>query len=403
MLISKIQKWVSNSIFLAVEHTGQSQKTQLSYLIIENKKDALKIISFGFAQSIQELKEQIPNEIGLSIIINNDKVLTRVISSHIKEDEALLSTFPTLKLSDFYYEIVQNKDISYISVCRKSDVEVILDEYKKNKLPVISFSLGNSSIFELENYIKDINIQSSNAIISFNSNNINNIIIKTQIEKENYLINDLKLTNEQILSFSSILSILEDTTTHNNFGDLINIYKTKYKQRQVFQKGVYFALGLLFLLLLVNMLFFSFYQTKIEQWKQNNGLNLKTKQKLLSIEKDVTSQKKLINEIFQSTEIHTTYIFDDLTAILPESLSLKSIWYQPITKRIKPNKVIEIDKNLIMVEGSTTSDTEFTSWIKLLEQKQWVKSVVIVEYGKQKNTTNFKTKIQIKNEWEIKK
>ncbi len=404
MLATCLKKWIDGTVFVAVEHTGLLQNNRLSYLVVQNNKSNLSTIGNGEVKSIKNLHENIPKNKGISIVINNELVLNKTFSTPIPEKEALSSAFPTLKLSDFYYEIIQNKEITTVSICRKKDVDSILNAYKKNNLHVLSFSLGNNLILQLERYIENDSLVTSNATVVFENNQVSEIKLNTFTEKTSYSINDLELLNTELLPLSSILSMLDDSNkTINNFEALISEKKNQYRQQRFFQKGVQVGLGLLFVLLILNMLLFTSYQNKISQWEQENLSNQQAKVNLQVIEKEVVAQKKLIKETLQSSSTHTTYILDDLTSILPLSLSLNSIQYQPIQKKIKLNSEIIIQRQELWVSGTTVSDIDFTNWIKDLEQRNWIDSVVIFEYGTDKNSTDFKIKIQIKDEWKVKK
>ncbi len=403
MYNSKTDKWIFGNRYAAVEHTGQSHDEVLSFMVLEYKKNALNIVQTGNAKSIEDFAGKIQKKTALSLVINNDKVLTKIIPGISPAEQLVSEAFPAIKLSDFYYEVVQSDALSVVSVCRKTDVDTIINEYKKYKWQVISFSLGQSTIFELENYINNEKVLTTNASVFFGNNGIYQLEKNTGKDTETYLINDLEITNEQLLSLGSVLRVINGDTTHNNFNSLLLEFTRLYRQQRVFTRGVQSGLGILFVLLLINMLLLSKYQTQLNEKIQENNTNIQAKKELRKLERQISIQKKLLQEMSQPSQTHTTYILDDIAGFIPQSISLSSLHYQPVIKKIKPGKEIITDKNTMIIEGISTSGDEFTNWINKLEQKTWTESVVISEYGAKKHTTNFKIQIHIKNDWKSKK
>ncbi len=398
-MTKKLKDWIHGSIYCTVEHSGRSNNNLLSLLIVKQTKDLIDIVDAASLTSVKELSEKIPKNIGISLTINTDKVLTKIVETSVDADNLLYKAFPAIKLSEFYYEIVQNKRVSLVSVCRKKDVNNILKAYANNGLQPLSFSLGNSAVFQLESYISNSSIFTSNAQVFFDEKGINKIVPNISIEKTKYHINEIELSNFQILAFGVFLQQITSFNAFTNFKNINKENTSRFLQKQLFNKGLYVGLGFLFLLLLINMVLYSFYQSKLNHWKQENNVNTQLKTQLERIQIEVSSQKKLIGKMFRSSGSKTTFFLDDLNAILPKTISLDAIQYQPLQKKIVNNKEIKIATNVVLIDGVSVSDAEFTNWINQLEQKKWVDSLVILDYGYKKKKTKFKIQIKIKDEW----
>jgi Tfp pilus assembly protein PilN len=82
--------------------------------------------------------------------------------------------------------------------------------------------------------------------------------------------------------------------------------------------------------------------------------------------------------------------------LLPNTIQLAELTYQPITKRIKKNKPISLLQNELYISGISTDSDAFSDWIQTLENIEWIVNVTVVNYSSQsKSVTEFSLKIQL--------
>ena len=68
--------------------------------------------------------------------------------------------------------------------------------------------------------------------------------------------------------------------------------------------------------------------------------------------------------------------------------------YQPLSKRIKADKAIELKENRIEIIGQSSDSEAFSNWIVELERRNWVMSATIVKYAAvTSRTSDFKIEI----------
>ena len=73
--------------------------------------------------------------------------------------------------------------------------------------------------------------------------------------------------------------------------------------------------------------------------------------------------------------------------------------YQPLIKRVKPDKPILLDQKVIIVSGRSSDSELFSTWIAELEEIDWIKKVDIISYGLDSNRfPDFKIKISLSDE-----
>ena len=156
--------------FCAVEHAYNS-----SYQILEltKKRRELVISKLENYTSQKAVFESLKNKKHLFLVLNNEQILSKNIpTAGISEDRLVKTAFPTIVLQDFYVEILKNDSTSFIAICRKDVIDTLIQEYAARGICVIDFSLGNLAVKNVQSYLQESQISTSNACIILENNKI---------------------------------------------------------------------------------------------------------------------------------------------------------------------------------------------------------------------------------------
>lgn len=397
-MLQKLKKYSQyQNVYCGVEHTNTVANEQIHFLVLKKKKEALDTEKLGVVNNISELEKELPKNQHLYLIINNEQVLTKKLDGTITFEKAITKAFSNLNRSDFYTEILNTTNNTFVSICRKDIVDPILNTYKKQNLNVIGFSLGNLISSQLSSLINSDTINTSNARIDFENNQISTIQYTEYTEHEKYNINGLEIDYNQLLSLSGIISYYtENQQTQSNFEDVLANLNTNFKQKRVFDVGMKTGLGLILSLLLISFLVFSNYNEKVNQLSNENMVSENLKNTLLKLKAKTIKKRKLFKEVTSSANSKVSFYIDELGNFLPESVLLNRLQYQPKTKAIKKNKEILVHNNSIIIKGKSSDSNQFSTWIESLEKTTWISKVSITNYGTgKKKTTEFELKLSI--------
>ncbi len=386
------------NLFYGIEHTITDGKKTLNALILRKKKGELLIESTFECDKISNLNNQLQKGQHLFLIINNEQILFKVLKGvNDTSQKAIALAFPNLKIEDFYYEIYTSNDSTFIAICRKEYIDSILKEYNVLGFNVIDFSLGNLIGSQLSSYVKKSTINSSNASLIFLENSISSIEKLDNNSLTNYTINGLKLTNKQVLPLAGIIAYYtHQETTTSNFKHLSNDLSDNFKHKQIFDLGLKVGLSIVFLLLLVSFLFFSHYSTEINSLNNELELNKSYKNSFIKLADQVDKKERLVTN-FSLTSSRSSWYLDQIAEALPHSIILSEIQFQPLKKSIKKQKQIVIQEYIIIIKGRSNSSSNFSNWINILEQQNWIEKVMIQEYGTGKKTaTVFELQIELR-------
>lgn len=381
--------------FVAIEHLTNTEGDLLNVLILTKKRNELKVEDAFQTEALESLVNKIPKHQHVFLIINNNKVISKKTERFPETQKSVLNAFPNIKLENFYYDILDLDENSIVNICRKEEVNKLIDAYQKSKINIIGISLGSSIGKQLENLSEYQTICTANRCLLF-KNQILNDVQESGVKSNTYNINGLEISNTYILPFSAILSHFRgQTKAISNFMDVIKQLRNNFQQQRIFTFGLKISLATIFALLLLSFIFFTHYSDKINQLNAGLEINKTDKNILLQLTKDVQKKERLVNDISLASSKVSWYL-DQIGMTVPGSVLLSGIEYQPVLKTIKENEPVQIEENTVLLSGTSNNGNDFTSWTQQLENEDWVKHVTIEEYGIGKNVnTAFKIELRI--------
>lgn len=397
-MFSKALKYMKyGSYYAAVEHQSNDDN-KLALLVLKKEKNEFKVETQKKLSSIKEVAETLNKNQHLYLAVNNNQVLSKSVKKELNEDKALQNGYSTIKISDFYYEIVQLEDCTHISICRKEYIQKLIDDYKQQHLNIIGFTLGNSAVIHLLPFLESTSISTSNASLAIANNLISSIDLIDKVDEHPYLINGIEILNNYTLSLAAIISYYSNgIKTASNFNSYNTLISKEFAQKRFFSLGLKTGLAVLFISLLVNFLLFDYYNGHNETLIQNSQINQSYKEQLLLLNNELNNKKKLVDDIANSTTSKTSFYFDQIGMSVPTTISLNSIGYQPVLKKIEDGKKIVLSEQTLLIKGSSSNGENFSNWVKGLEKFDWIKSVDIVDYGTGKKLgTMFELRIALK-------
>ncbi|MDG5490647.1 hypothetical protein [Psychroserpens sp. SPM9] len=361
----------------------------------KNQVDVEKCFQFD---SLQEASKYIPKGKPAFLVVNNDQVITKKIESRETDPLKLVHhVFANLKIDEFYYEVLQQDNIHFVSICRKTYVDELFEQYKSKNISVINFSLGNLMIASIAHFISEDHIHSSNAIISKADDQIIDIQPQKEIQEVNYNCNETTLAHNELLTFSSALSLITKTkVTTSVFSKSENHLLKDFKEKRFFTKFMKIGLSFLFVLLLGNFFLFNNYYDKVSELKVTAQVLNSSKSKVFQLNKKVQKTQKMVEDVLKSNASKSSYYADAIITSLPDQILLSELNYQPLLKKIKAQKPIHNDTNAIIVSGASSESILVSQWISELEALKWIKHIEIISFDDTfKSSSEFSFKIYI--------
>jgi hypothetical protein len=386
--------------YCGIEHTSKNGATRLYVAFLKKKKNEIDLKNCVEANSIAELSNILSKDIGVSLLINNEHVITKRVEHNITEPLKLVNiAFPNINLNDFVYEVILQKTIHFVSICRKDYIEELIKSYKKSKISILKVNLGISTLSSITSFFNANEVYTNNSSMSIENSEIISIHNNEIVSPVSYRINGLNIANTHLLSFASALSYIIDNNNYSNFEVRENELLVEYTLSQFFKKFTKFALVFIFSLLLINFMFYNFYFNKVEGLQQTSLVNQHSKSKVIGLSKKIEKSEKIVNDMLYSNSSKSSYYLNHIVNSIPSSIQFSQIDYQPLLKKVKTSEPILIDYNIILISGDSTDSDLFSIWINELESYTWIEKIEIIDYSDLTNhISNFSIKITMKND-----
>jgi len=380
--------------YISLEFFSAEDREEISFLLLEKKKNELTISQKEIFTSREKLLAE-KSKHPTVLVINNGQVLQKETAGTDPNDKKLLhKAFPNLQADEFYYEIWRRESSSVIAICRKIYIEGLLGEIGKN-YPIAGVSLGITSLSNLTAFgLPDTVTTNTQVITPYADNLIQNTGL---ISSADYSINGLSIPNTHLLTFSSALQVLMPGSTTGSITENNQTLLEKFRQNAFFEKGLRLSIIMILALLLANFFLFTYYFDNATAMGQAVSVNRSGIENIAKIKARIDDKEKRLEEFTADNASASSSFLNEVAHLLPSSITLTAMVYNPLEKKIKEGEKVLITDNLATISGHTISNTAFTGWIENIEKMERVKKVTIVSFGKDdENKTAFSIHIELR-------
>lgn len=393
--------WNYGRTISSVEITTVDGAEWLFGFVAKKRKGEFEDLNFIASDSFSGLGDKLGKNRHIYLIINTDKVLIKALAPNSNVQNMVSQAFPGLSSSDFYYDVHQAGDQSYVSICRKEDVLHILERAEKEGLNVIGFQLGFSSLVKILPNLNDGHVVSSRHQFEISNSEI---ISFSSISDpwESYQIDDVTLGSEYLIALSGLFNYTDEKKdSFTNSSEKNQVLKKTYLEKNFFRKGVFIGIGILLVGLITNLLFFTSYLKEYDQLNSEVELVSRQKESLTSKTSEVEGKERIVKNILNSGNSKSSFYINRIVDSRPASIVFSEILYQPLTKSIRPDKKIDYIKNEFLVSGASVDKEAFSEWIEQLEERSWIENITVINYASSSGKVDdFSIKLLITNDTE---
>lgn len=398
MTLPSITNFLLGKHYIGVEHFTLNTEDKIALLLVEKKKEGLVIAKKDRVNYNGKIAEKWDPKLPFFLIINTNQVIQKEVSGIEASDEKLLhKAFPNTNWEEFYFEIWRLKTKSVIAITRKSYLNEIISNYQNQKIAIAGISLGICSIAEIINYTEETEIFTNHQVVSRQEQN-QIVASSSQDSVISYNINDLQIENRQLLAFSGILRLIMNTTL--NTGSIVSYSEELYdsfNQKVFFAKSLKMMIAILFVILVLNFLFFSHYYKLAQETSETLLVNKSSIEDVTKIKQRIVVKEEKVKNIVGKTVSQSSLIINEIANRVPSSILLTELTFNPLEKKIKLEEPILTQEKTITISGTTIANEAFTTWVEQIEKLNWVDKVLITHFGKNEaNETAFSIKLTLK-------
>ncbi|MEW7280940.1 hypothetical protein ABW636_20295 [Aquimarina sp. 2201CG1-2-11] len=385
---------------LSLEYSTYDGASSYIGLDVQQRKGELDVNQIFTAQTTKELTNFIPSQKSIHLVITDDQVLSKEVQHTGTDNEIVSEAFPNLNLTDFYFQILRTEDKSFIAVCRKAHIEDMIDTLKKDNIMTTSVSLGGLKSIALVPYVAGERLLSYTEEIHFGTNTIHTILPKKENINEEYAIEGLTFPATHTLPLAVALDTFSvSDAISGNISSLNEELTRKHKESRFFKNALQIGIGTILITLLINFFVFNSNYKKWQGLQEELQVYTTQKEQITKKQSEVATKEALVQSILTTGFSKSSLYIDQIINILPTSIRLTSLDYQPLLKPVRKNKFIELQKNYISITGKSIDKESFTIWLRTIENLSFIDVVTITKYGLDKqNTSDFELTLTIKSD-----
>lgn len=389
--------WNYGSTYCGIEVTTFEGKQRILAVTAKKKKEEFSDFTYVEGSEVTNLSDNITTNQHCYVSITTNKVLIKVIGIVQDKLKAVSTAFPGLSITEFYYEVIFTKTNCFVAVCRKEEVNLILKDLEKQKIEVVGFQLGFSTLTKIIPLLKQKEVITSSYQLECDDSEIRSFSKNTEQINSHYQIQDISVASNYLIALSGIFNYVTNRASNSNFEEENNTSKTLQKQKTFFRKGIFVAVGTLLMLLLINFFVFNSNFNRLQVKKEKVQLLKNQQENYFAKSASLEKKEQVVNNILTSGRSKTSFYINRIVAYKPHSILFNSVVYQPLKKAIRPDKSIDFNKNKIMISGESSNQVEFSSWIEALEILDWTSEVSVTNYAASKtNLATFEINIILK-------
>jgi len=336
-------------------------------------------------RSYQSISEIIPKSLPVCLSIGGKGMIYKkaTINPNISLLQHLL---PNAREDDFYvFHYPADNQKHFLAAIRKELLEKIISEFNNREFNIVYVELGPFALNQIMGSLeKNKDLKLNNYIISGESS-----IHDVQTTKEDhtgltYQLGDETIKSSLLIALATGINFYTENLANIGFDPSIQGYK-EYLYGRLFKSAGLGFLALLFILLLVNFIFFDHLN------KRYNQLTFQLSQKselittLNNLKGELENKEQYIVDRGFLEPSRLSYYCDRIARRVPVSIELNRMRINPITGKLKTGEDVEMQKGVITIQGLSSDNIVLNSWIGSLKQMPWIQSIRLENYVRKKS------------------
>ncbi|HEY1872067.1 MAG TPA: hypothetical protein VGG71_13480 [Chitinophagaceae bacterium] len=306
---------------------------------------------------------------------------------------------PTANPDEFYSDILQTPEISFISVVRKDLADGIIEKFTSKGFRILSISLGVRDMQYLDgliNFDNNFTVNTNCYQIKYSQDGqitdvINNPVIINDIDKKEYNIGDQYAWSQTIFPFASATRLLTegtgglDTISNNK----ILVARHSYNQFRWYRSASWVFLIGIFSILLVNFLFYSYYFNKNNAMRVEQNLLHERMERSNFLIGQISKKEDFIQSVGWNKPARLSFYADRIASVVPDSLLLTQMKIYPLnTWDIYESSPLSFKNDTILLTGSCSDPATLNQFTGDLKSINLFRNVTVKNYLLNHDTKN---------------
>jgi hypothetical protein len=322
---------------------------------------------------LDSIKKILANKLPLCLVINGKTIISKRIRLSENEGSGFIiqKVLPGVRADEFYMRTYPASDNNiYVSLIRISLLEEIIEFFKENKINLVEIFWGPFSVNSIISLTGiehgEIITEQFRFIISDKKISDYSLIEIADRSDELFTIGNEKLKRQSLVSFSVLINHFFDNNGENTSGAPIIVNsENEFIYSKMFVKSAWYALVIVFVVLLANFILFDYYSSKDRNLTSEVNqysdvlINQDTLKKELESKTDLLEKSGLL----ESSRI--SFYTDRIASVVNEGITLTRFEVNPINERTGEDVEetgYRFKNDSIQITGTASNSTYLNEW-----------------------------------------
>ncbi len=399
------KKYLVKSEIYSIEVAFSDNGTTFYSTHLKNKNNKLNLVSASSSIDRLELPKIITkNKIPVLLIANGRGIVLKQItlSENTEQnfEELIRANLPTINTADFFVQLFKTSPNSaFIALCRKEQLNIILEELKIKKIEVANLLIGAPVVKGLQPLWSDFNtIPTTFHTIELTNNTIDTISTSTN-GNTNVKIDDINFDSTNTLGFAGGLSYLtQNKIAETDSKELLEI-ENKHFEKNKFRLLMISCVAIAFVLAITNVFFYTTYFDKNNKLETELSVYQGKYEQINQLLSDYQQKKGLIENAGILNKNKLSEYADKIGMTIPNEVVLSELYFNPKNdnEESEDSLVTFYNKQLVL-KGNCNKSMIINEWVNVLKMQKFVKDVSLEKfsYNNEGILPNFEIKIVTK-------
>lgn len=397
----RIDQWYAIRETIGLSCSLTSEGVSYALCRVRREKDTVEIVDRKTFDNTEELIRylKLNKQVPIAVHIQGKGVLIKAmpLSSEIGP-EHIIPVFPNYKEEDYALHYFAGQTQGWLALAKIDMLANLLVPLHAENLFVLRVFIGP---FVAENILDQLNGYSG--YFSFDGHHIQRSVEEEQWETYRYAADEkarfsvkvqgLDIAEKFVVPYASAFSLLMHRFTEElqvSYPAVDSAFDD-YLQRKKFNVNGILLLAILFVLLLLNTVFYTIYQTKYEVLHAQTQTNVSNVSELQKLAGKVTANDSLLLVLGWNGGLHKSWLLNQLALSLTghTGIDWQSLTINPVANKRFGTTVAETDNRWqIHLTGSCQTLNELEAWVRNLSQLYWLRTVEISRFTDQNKPTS---------------
>lgn len=358
--------------------------TLLSLANQEIKVEKNTILEANLVSIINDLPKVYP----VAITLTGKNIIHKCVEvlSDQKED-ILFRALPSIHKDDFFIQCYKEEDKAFISLMRAEIANDVLYKFKTAGINIIKFSLGAMHTVHIWDLIHKSNV------LLFDGHKLER---GDDLKLKQYdfsspalaesIVENLKIPERNLLSYATAFQLLLNEKLDSIEVEVPQVQENAhlFSLKAKLKKYSIVLLGVLFMLLLISFLLFSYYSNRNSALQPLVHIKGNSEQSYLTYKQKTVKNQELLNSLGWNKDFNYSFLLIEINKEIPKYVTINEITFG---KGLYEESA-KLDSE-ILINGNSKDLLNVNNWIYSLQELEWIKKVKLIRFNEDLDSGKF--------------